>query len=813
MPRTLPHVKLNTQTQREQSVALHFNYGYGDDDDDQSPDPDYTLMAQSFGQDLTRLRADVQRRRAERNPALQVPAHIEYVEILFQAQFSLNSFFQQWRNSFGLEAVQVDEFGIKILFAVVDAQLMNNFIRDVNHFIEKETGANAHATYSRLLRYIRSFKLLTTEDILQLYEPAALVNFQLTELPLAGETRDRILAALQTYLVQHNLTYSLDLETANLEISGAFEGQLVEIVRNYDIALQVTSSLSTRIRPGRFAQPVRSYGFEVTMPVADLPIVAIVDTGISTSTPLAPLIIADEDLNLTGTPVGQDNSDGGRGHGTAVAALAALGKRPYSQGYQGAIPVDARLLPIKILDSDSGYLSQQAIIGKMELAKAKYPSLKIFVLATVFNQHKLYNERYSTYAYALDKFAHEHDCLVFISTGNNNNAGLVNSTYNLTYFQQEETNLCAPSESMNNITIGAASHSLRPGPHIGIATGPEFPALYTRKGHIDFGRLASPAKTNKRLFKPDVIECGGDYSMNTNGWLSDVSDAAMEVLSADPSESFFTHIGTSFSTPLAANIALQIQRQYPDIKAASIKALVINSASCEQILIDETKRNNIAGFGLVNEEAAVFSSENSVTVLLEETIDANQVKLFPLHFPPYLVNDNLRKSNGILYLTATLCFQFEPILQHQQGYCPLHIAFGVFRNHTGDQIQTTESQLMSKLKKTGSLWSQNGRDKSKPVPYTNVQKIHIPINKQELLDEGSTFKLAVQCRVHPQLLPGQEHRYAQGNPFSIALTLEENLPEHRLTGQLYDEFLAVNDVIAIGTLFGEAAAAEAETEN
>ncbi|MFC3197729.1 hypothetical protein ACFOET_08905 [Parapedobacter deserti] len=183
----------------------------------------------------------------------------------------------------------------------------NSFIRDVNHFIEKETGANAHATYSRLLLYIKSFKLLTTEDILQLYKPAALVNFQLSELPLAGEKRDRILAALQTYLDRNNLTYSLDHEIANLEISGASEGQLIEIVRNYDVALQVTSSLSTRIRPGRFAQPVRSYGFEVFMPAADPPIVAIVDTGISASTPLAPLLIADEDLNLTGTPVSQDN--------------------------------------------------------------------------------------------------------------------------------------------------------------------------------------------------------------------------------------------------------------------------------------------------------------------------------------------------------------------------------------------------------------------------------------------------------------------------------------------------------------------------
>src|SRR5690606_16011580 len=223
-------------------------------------------------------------------------------EILFQSQFALNSFFQQWRNSFGLEAVQVTEFGTKVLFAVVDTQLMNSFVRDVERVIAKQTSADTHSTYSRLLLYIKSFKLLTTEDILQVPEAADLVNVQLADLPLASGSRDAIIDALRFYLNQNNLHYSLDIETANLEIAGATVDQLIEIVQNYDVALQVTSSLSTRIRPGVLNQPVRSYGFEVTG-TENLPIVAIIDTGINAATPLAPLIIADEDLNLTFTPV------------------------------------------------------------------------------------------------------------------------------------------------------------------------------------------------------------------------------------------------------------------------------------------------------------------------------------------------------------------------------------------------------------------------------------------------------------------------------------------------------------------------------
>lgn len=813
MPQNLPHVKLDTALQREPTATLKFNYGYGGESDDKSPEPDYTFMAQSFAQDLNRLKIDVQRRRSERNPVLQVPAHIEYIEIQFHAQFALASYFQQWRNSFGLEAVQLTEFGTKVLFAIVDRTLMRSFLNDIQLFIDTVNGAHVHTSYSNLLIYIKSFKLLTSEDILKLGAPEPLVNLRLTDLPLEIDRRNTILTALTDYLQQNNLPYTLDAANSNLEVEAASQSQLIDIVRNYDVVLQVTSSLATIIRPGRFNQPERSYGFEVANPTEDLPIVAVIDTGISSATPLAPLIIADEDLNLTATPVNQDNTDQNRGHGTAVGALAALGKKPYGQDYQGSIIADARLLPIKIMDSDSAYLSQHAIIEKMVHAKIKYPSLKVFVLTTVYGQHKAYNEHYSTYAYALDKFAYEHDCLVCISTGNNSDAGLDNTIYNLQYFQLERTNLSSPAESMNNLTIGAASHSLRQGHHIGISTGKEYPTLYTRKGHIDFDKLASTAKKNKRLFKPDVIECGGDYAYSDQGTLSDLSDAGMDILSADPTESFYNHIGTSFSTPLVANIAAQIQRQYPSLRSASIKALIVNSASCEPIQINEKKRNNLVGFGMVDEHAAVFSSENSITMVLEETINSHEVKLFPLYFPPYLIQDDLKKANGILYLTATLCFQFMPILQHHQAYCPLHMAFGVFRNHTGEEIQLTEEELMSKLKKSGAIWSQNGRDKTKPIPYTNVQKIRIPINRQELLDESSTFKIAVHCCAHPQLLPGDEGNYLQDNPFSIALTVEENLPDSRLTDQLYSSIVAVNETIAIGTLFAEAEAAEAIAES
>ena len=69
-----------------------------------------------------------------------------------------------------------------------------------------------------------------------------------------------------------------------------------------------------------------------------------------------------------------------------------------------------------------------------------------------------------------------------------------------------------------------------------------------------------------------------------------------------------------------------------------------------------------------------------------------------------------------------------------------------------------------------------------------------------MLNESNTFKLAVQCRINPQLLPGMENRYNTSHSFSIAITIEENLIEKKLTGNLYSEMESVNYVENIAAI-------------
>ena len=106
----------------------------------------------------------------------------------------------------------------------------------------------------------------------------------------------------------------------------------------------------------------------------------------------------------------------------------------------------------------------------------------------------------------------------------------------------------------------------------------------------------------------------------------------MEVLSADSAVGFYKVIGTSFSTPLTANTAAQIQKKYPTIRAQTIKVLIINGASLKNIQFDNDVKNlqsKMAGHGLVNPFGSLNSSDNEITFVIEDEIMPGKMKVFP----------------------------------------------------------------------------------------------------------------------------------------------------------------------------------------
>jgi hypothetical protein len=129
------------------------------------------------------------------------------------------------------------------------------------------------------------------------------------------------------------------------------------------------------------------------------------------------------------------------------------------------------------------------------------------------------------------------------------------------------------------------------------------------------------------------------------------------------------------------------------------------------------------------------------------------------------------------------------------------MAFAFFKNHSGGDILKSAKGpdgINSKLK---TSWSQNNRLKL-GAPACNSQKISFVVNIKDLVDEASTFKLAVHCKLSSQLI--STLRQTVPHPFSIALTIEETLKASKSTGRLYSEMIAVNEVESIVRAEGEA---------
>ena len=194
-----PHIKLNSGKQKEQAITISFNYGFGGVNDEVQEEPDYQPMTETFRTSLVGLYSDLDNRQQERNEALQIISHIDYIKISFQDQFNISKFYQSWYNDFGLLGVNFSHFNREVLFAVIDTDKFRSFLQDIQNFILKESHENDQAEYRGKVKFIRDFKLLTTKDILDYQDKVDLMNFKLIEFPIGSEEANNIYNHLLDY--------------------------------------------------------------------------------------------------------------------------------------------------------------------------------------------------------------------------------------------------------------------------------------------------------------------------------------------------------------------------------------------------------------------------------------------------------------------------------------------------------------------------------------------------------------------------------------------------------------------------------------
>ncbi len=379
-------------------------------------------------------------------------------------------------------------------------------------------------------------------------------------------------------------------------------------------------------------------------------------------------------------------------------------------------------------------------------------------------------------------------------------------------YHLESSNLCSPAESMNNITVGAYSdnfenNSINRISHVGTT-----PAIYSRTFHYNWNLDIFKNKNgevnhfriNNLLFKPDIICHGGDFDIGL-----DPSITGLKILSAQRGIFFNKEVGTSYSAPFAANLSAKIMRKYPAFRnnMQTIKSLIINSSNISEPNENFDKiSNHTIGNGIPDENIALNSSDDYLTIILEDEINPEKLKCFSLKLPSYLI-DLEHTTQSIIKISSTLCFSFEPNSKSEFTYCPIHMSFLLthnrdLENYTFDKYgKIVESHginynNISNIKLKNS-WSQDYY--FKPKPLSNVQKITQKLTKKDLLknidsDGNVQIKLAVSCKLH-KLLNDIDKTKIENIPvkYSLVISIEELPYKDKTSGRLYDELSAINN--------------------
>jgi subtilisin family serine protease len=730
-------------------------------------------------------------RRAQRRE-IALPIHVDLIQIHFFRVFDAG-LSREFLNRYALTPLEFFNFNKSVLFQIDDPGRFAQFLQHVSEVVSSPANTTYRNQAYNLIALIYKFEFFDSNSRVHPFTDGGvlitLITTYLTRLYRTQKT------SLINYLSENEITFSYTENSPDIiEIKSA-DSRLVSLLAdNFDIVKSITASRAGRIRPG-IAGPIRGYDFEVEIPER-ITTVGIIDTGISRIEPLRRLI-SNVSYNHTSFTDFWDEE----GHGTLVSGLVALGDDFYKEDRE-TYTAKARLFNIKAIHFQNDDLNVPRIVDDIRKAKREH-GIRLFNMSLVVPNAKKYNEAFSQFAYELDKIAFEEDVLIFLAVGNfdsDNIQAIIDEGYTEHNYPQffynleadtgvhccEDTNICVPSESMNNISVGALAGNLEDGDRSDVTPVSIYPAFYTRKFHYDYTQQINKTEVkqkNTHLNKPDFVMDGGDLFEY---------GAGMEILRASGglSEQFFGRTcGTSLSTPLLASYAAEILNNYPGITTQSVKALMINSAGYHKItrLPDFPKGTegllkSLTGFGQPVKGLLFSTDSNSIEYLIEDSIRVHQIIKIPINLPDYL----LENSNKLQFDVA-MAFSFMPVKDNHLDYLPLYIAFNIVRDVPIAEVAKKQDSYAIK---NGFSWSEDHFGIDNKL-FSNAQRRTYRLQPNDIISCGGSVAIAVRClakNAYEGSLSGQAHK------FSITVRVTEIISNENSGGiNLYDEMLSINN--------------------
>lgn len=751
------------------------------------------------------------------NRIIELPKYIDLIKIKFYIIFN-SDLRNKFLNSYGLFPVEFRDFNKTIVFEITDQNLFENFKNHIKIVINSKDGSSYQNQEYGLIALIYGFEFIDSKSRIYTYNNlGVLINFY-QSIYLESEKQKDIFFE---FLNENKISYSYSKISPDiLEILEIDKQRIQFIADNFDIIKAITSSRTQKLIPG-YTGPIRSYNFELEK-TDNITKVGIIDTGVERIDPLKNIIL-NENIDHTNSSAFWDEV----GHGTMVAGLVVLGEEFY-KNIKRKYDAKAKIFVLKVLQQDNDPIDIPRLINDIKFCRREH-GIRIFNMSLVIPNAKKYNEPFSQFAYELDKLSHEEDLLIFISVGNFNQESLKALLYEEPHpdhdypdffykldgttdvHKCEDTNICVPSESLNNISVGALAGNIENIDNSDITPNEIYPAYYTRKFHYDYSQNinSQPIKQkNKHLNKPDFIFEGGDLFEIKSG---------LEVLKSPmvSTDKFYGRsCGTSLATPLVTSYSCDILNEYPDLKTQTVKALLINSSNYfNKNKLPHFKNKpdsllkSLVGFGKPNKEGLISNNDNAITFVIEDFIKVGEIIKMPIELPEYL-----KESGNKLQFDISLCYSFLPIKDNQLDYLPLHISFNLVQNTEIDNIangvikKAPDTKIGTPIYGIKNFtWSEDHFSIDNRQ-FSNSQYMQYRVQSYDYETINNSLAISVRCLAKNEYVKQYEK---QNNPFSIVIKITEII-NNEGSSNLYSEMLKINNHIEIRNIIDTSLDLEAE---
>lgn len=367
-----------------------------------------------------------------------------------------------------------------------------------------------------------------------------------------------------------------------------------------------------------------------------LPIIAILDSGVTFPSNLATLIISQWHP--------KSNTPGDTSHGTEVAGNAAF--RFINKNINGkVITPRARIIDCNILTRN---VPQDVFLQRIREAVETFESaVKIFNLSANANGVPIEGDKMSILGYELDALQYKYGIQFVISAGNHYLWQVENSLANIV--NDDDTQISSPADSMLSIVVGSVVGEN----HTGSLSQKNEIAPYSRKGPGFMG-----------FSKPDISAYAGTIISSQGNGVVPQDDYSL-VLSKDGH--LIPDAGTSFSAPVIAGDIAEISSILPNNDILLAKALLYHGAKplwdIDTSTDDElSEKHNFYGRGISNNEKSKFSSTSTVTLLRTGSLNRKTKERVSIYMPPVLAAQKGRNTARVSITCVTL-----PPIDHTKG--------------------------------------------------------------------------------------------------------------------------------------------------